>query len=188
METPAEAQPILPEYHLNQTLDALSGTNPIILTSFNQWAAVALDLYHSNSRAKFDFELDGVSSVVQLVWNSNFERGLMRERKHIAEDGGVALALFIMSVLLGYRYVLQSEIGEGVDYGFTKETLDPENFFKNCHFTEISGLLEEKGSNTLINRIKQKHEQITKGIRSKEICSVIVTHFQKPITVKENHL
>jgi len=93
-----------------------------------------------------------------------------------------------MAVLLGFKYVQQSEIGEGVDYGFQKEDPDPENFFKGCHYVEISGLLEENGSNTLANRIKIKHEQIEKGRRpNNNLSSVIVTHFQKPITIKEEH-
>ena len=175
------------EYHLNQIVERLKGASPEQLTVFNQWAAVALDRYHQNSSAIFEFIIDNKNRECNLCWNSNFPKAAMREEVKIAEDGGVSLAFFVMSVLLGYRYVQQSEIGEGVDYGFQINTPDPENFFKDCHHVEISGLLEERGGNTLASRVKYKHGQIDKGSRKNDPSSVIVTHFKKPITVKEIH-
>src|SRR5688572_15308563 len=121
-------------YHLDQTISKLQGASKEQLIVFNQWAAVALDLYHKNSTALFEFTFDKKNLKENVAWNSNFNKGLMRERKHIAEDGGVGLAFFLMSVLLKYRYVQQSEIGEGVDYGFQTKKPSSKNFFKNCHF------------------------------------------------------
>lgn len=179
--------PSITGYHLDQVLVLLGGASREQLIVFNQWAAVALDLYHSDSNASYHFLLDGTEMLTKLSWDSNFEKSAMRARKDIAEDGAISLAFFVMAVLLDYTYVHQSEIGEGVDYGFHKNRPSSENFFKDCHYVEVSGLLEENKSNTLASRIMRKHGQIDRGSRRTERTSVIVTHFQKPITVKENH-
>ena len=111
----------------------------------------------------------------------------MQERRKIAEEGAVAVAMFVMSILLDYKYLSQTEIGEGVDYQFQKEVPTTENFLAGSHYVEISGLLEENGTNTLLNRVRKKHEQINKGTRKDESSSVIITLFRNPATVKELH-
>ncbi len=175
------------EHHLNETLQNLKGPSKEQITVFNQWAARALDNFHSGSKADVTFILDGISSIVSLKWDSNFSKDAMNEKKKIAEEGGVSLAFFVMSVLLGYHYVQQTEIGTGVDYRFSEAIPDPLNFLGNSHFIEISAILEEGLTNTLKKRIVQKHKQINKGLRKNEESSVIVTLFTNPITVKETH-
>ena len=187
METPVVITPKIIEHHLDETISLLQGTTKEYLTTLNQWAAVGLDQYHQNSKATFEFQIDGESLSKILNWNSNFEKGAMREKKHIAEQGGVSLAFFVMTVLLGYRQVQQSEIGEGVDYGFQKEPRNDENFFAHCHYIEASGILDETPSNTLRRRIRVKHNQIGKGTRNREVSSIIITHFRQPVTIKQRH-
>jgi hypothetical protein len=174
-------------YHLNQTVNSLKGPSKEQIIVFNQWAAVGFNLFHQGSSAAMDFTVDKNPIKIKLSWDSEFSADAMKERKKIAEEGGVSLAFFIMSVLLGYKYLQQSEIGEGVDYRFQKEEPATDNFFADSHYVEISGLLEENGSNTLLNRIRDKHKQIGKGIRRDQPSSVIVTLFESPITVKELH-
>lgn len=113
----------------------------------------------------------------------------MREDKDIANHGGVSLAWFLMSVLLDYKYVEQSEIGDGVDYRFMKiEPKDDDlNFLENDHYIEVSGILEESKTNTLKGRIKSKHDQISRGGKRAESSSVIVTLFSAPTSVIEKH-
>lgn len=113
----------------------------------------------------------------------------MKEDKDIANHGGVAMAWFVMSVLLNYCYVEQTEIGDGVDYRFMKSepAEDELNFLDDYHYVEVSGILQESKTNTLIGRIKNKHEQIKKGGKRNEESSVIVTLFSEPKTVKESH-
>lgn len=106
----------------------------------------------------------------------------------MAEDGGVSLAMFVMSVLLDYKYVHQSEIGEGVDYRFKKEAPSDDNFLQEGHFIEVSGILEESPTNNLKTRMKSKHQQIISGSRSDEKSSIIVTIFERPFTIKEIHI
>lgn len=175
------------EYHLDQTKTSLQGPTIEQIIVYNQWAATALDRYHQNSQTRFSFTIDSKELEIVLNWNSEFSKDAMRERKNIAENGGVALAMFVMSVLLDYHYLQQSEIGEGVDYRFQKERPNSDNFMQDSHFIEISGLLEETAKNKLSNRIKDKHKQIDKGIRRNGYSSVIVTQFDKPLTIKETH-
>ena len=60
----------------------------------------------------------------------------------MANHGGVAIAMFVMSVLLGYSYVEQTEIGDGVDYNFMKHEPDENelNFLSSGHYVEVSGI------------------------------------------------
>ena len=113
----------------------------------------------------------------------------MKEDVDLANEGGVALAWFVMSVMLNYKYVEQSEIGDGVDYLF-KEAVpgdDDLNFLENYHFVEVSGILQESKTNTIKQRLKDKHAQINRGKKRNEPSSVIVTLFSEPKTIKEIH-
>lgn len=175
------------EYHLDQVVDNLKGASKEQIIVFNQWAAVGLNKYHQDSVAQFHFVIHGKETALKIRWNSDFEQASMRERKHIAEDGGVSIAFFIMTMLLDYKYVMQSEIGEGVDYSFHKLYPDDDNFYKDGHFIEISGILQQSETNTLEKRIKDKHAQIKKGSRKDGSSSVIVTLFNKPLAIKEIH-
>jgi hypothetical protein len=175
------------EYDLSETGTALLGPTPDQIVVFNQWAATALDRFHDGSKASFEFTIDGGKQVAILHWHSNFSKAAMQERRKIAEEGAVAVAMFVMSILLDYKYLSQTEIGEGVDYQFQKEVPTTENFLAGSHYVEISGLLEENGTNTLLNRVRKKHEQINKGTRKDESSSVIITLFSNPATVKELH-
>jgi hypothetical protein len=175
-------------YNLDQTLDALDGLPREQIKVHNYWAATAFDRYHQNSRAEIKFIIHGEITEGWLTWDSEFSKIAMRETKDIANNGGVAMAWFVMAVLLGYKYVEQSEIGDGVDYRFWKEDPDDDfNFLKDNHFVEVSGILEESKTNTLVGRVKQKHNQITRGSKHNETSSVIVTLFKEPITIKEIH-
>lgn len=175
------------EYHLDDTTKNLQGPSKEQIIVFNQWAAVALNKFHSNSKIGFEFNINGKITKHILNWNSDFSQDAMKEKTELANFGGVSLAMFVMSVLSDYKYVNQSEIGTGVDYGFQKSHPTSDNFFQDCHYVEISGLLKENGTNTLINRVKIKHQQIDKGSNKNEPSSVIVTLFEQPLTVKEKH-
>ena len=177
------------EYNLNQTVKNLSGPTKEHIIVHNYWAATAFDRYHKNSKAEIEFVIEGVSKKINLLWDSNFSKATMKEDKDIANHGGVAMAWFVMSVLLNYCYVEQTEIGDGVDYRFMKSepAEDELNFLDDYHYVEVSGILQESKTNTLIGRIKNKHEQIKKGGKRNEESSVIVTLFSEPKTVKESH-
>lgn len=177
------------KYHLDITKIKLAGPTTAQIESCNQWAATALDKYHFNSEADFEFEIHGILTKIKLAWDSNFSKAAMKEENDMANHGGVALAWFAMSTLLDYDYVEQSEIGDGVDYRFMKGVPNDDdlNFMDDFHYVEISGILQESGTNTLKARIKGKHEQIKRGGKRNESSSVIVTLFSQPKTVKEYH-
>jgi len=177
------------KYHLDTTKVKLKGPTQEQIITYNQWAATALDKYHSNSIAEIEFSIDGAETKAILEWDSNFSKAAMKEKKDMANHGGVAMAWFVMSVLKEFNYVEQSEIGDGVDYRFKTEEPDDDdlNFLDNFHYVEISGILEESNTNTLQGRIKDKHAQIEKGYKKDKESSVLVTLFKTPRTVKEIH-
>lgn len=177
------------EYSLNQTVEKLNGPSREHLIVHNQWAAVGLDKFHHNSNTEFEFYIDGEIKRAKLNWNSDFPKSTMKEEIDIANHGGVALAWFVMSVLLDYGYVEQTEIGDGVDYRFMKSIPDDDdlNFMEDFHHVEISGILQESKTNTIERRIKEKHNQISRGSKREQQSSVIVTLFSEPKTVKEIH-
>lgn len=177
------------KYHLDITKTKLRGPTQEQIVTCNQWAATAFDIFHSDSKAEIEFSIDGSSLKTMLEWDSQFSKAAMKEKIDMANHGGVAMAWFVMSVLLEYGYVEQSEIGDGVDYRFKKIEPDDDdlNFLDDYHYVEISGILQESKTNTLKGRIKDKHEQINRGGKSGKPSSVIVTLFNAPTTVKEIH-
>lgn len=177
------------EFTLSQTLEKLKGPSKEHLIVNNQWATIGLDRFHQNSTTEIEFLIDGDSRKVKISWDSNFSKSTMKEEIDIANHGGVAMAWFVMSVLLDYGYVEQTEIGTGVDYRFMKDEPNDDdlNFLNNYHYVEISGILEESRSNTLNGRLKTKHSQIGRGSKRDMPSSVIVTLFCEPKTVKEIH-
>jgi hypothetical protein len=179
----------LQEFHLDVVKEKLKGPTEAQIISYNQWAATALDKFHTDSTAVVHFDIEGEISEVRLNWDSGFSKAAMREKKDMANFGGVAMAFFVMSVLKDYSYVEQTEIGDGVDYRFKMQepSDDDLNFLNDYHFVEISGILEESQTNTLSRRIKEKHSQIDSGEKHNEASSVIVTLFNQPKIVKEIH-
>lgn len=177
------------EYHLDQTQDYLNGPPKEQIIAKNYWAAVGLDRFHKDSKAEIDLLLNGETKRVLLKWNSNFSKATMREDVDIANEGGVALAWFVMSVMLNFKYVEQTEIGDGVDYMFIEIVPEDDdlNFLDNHHYVEVSGILEESKTNTVAKRLLLKHNQINRGKKKNEPSSVIVSLFSKPLTVKEIH-
>jgi len=177
------------EYNLNQTVEKLRGPSKEHLIVHNQWAAIGLDKFHQDSTAEIEFILEGIIKKVRLSWNSNFPKSTMKEEIDIANHGAVALAWFVMSVLMDFGYVEQTEIGDGVDYRFmqSEPSDDDLNFMEDYHYVEISGILQESKTNTLKCRIKEKHDQINRGGKREKPSSVIVTLFSEPKTVKEIH-
>ena len=176
--------------HLNETIDKLKGPTREQIIVGNQWAVTALERYHKEGMAKFEFEIDGICHSSKITWDSAYSRAAMQERVDMANHGAVAMAMFLMSVFLDYTYVEQTEIGEGTDYRFMKAAPaeDDLNFMQGGHYIEVSGLLEESQSNTLSGRIKDKHQQIRKGRGIRKEASVIITLFRQPKTVKEVHV
>lgn len=177
------------ELNLSQTIYKLKGPSREHLIVHNQWAAVGLDKFHENSTAEFEFIIDGESLKYKLTWDSDFSKATMKEDVDIANHGAVAMAWFVMAVLLDYNYVEQTEIGDGVDYRFMKNEPDDDdlNFLVDYHNVEVSGILINSETNTLARRIREKHEQITRGGKRDDTSSVIITLFCEPKTVKETH-
>ncbi|HTC00546.1 MAG TPA: hypothetical protein VK705_07675 [Ferruginibacter sp.] len=177
------------QYHLDLTKTKLNGPTTAQIICHNQWAATALDRYHTGSKTVIELSVDGTAIKAGLEWDSNFSKAAMKEDKDMANHGGVAMAWFIMSVLLDYNYVEQSEIGDGVDYRFKKVEPDDDdlNFLDDYHYIEVSGILQESKTNTLKGRIKDKHDQINRGGKRDKPSSVVVTLFNAPATVKEVH-
>lgn len=175
--------------HLDLTTKKLKGPTQEQIITCNQWAATAFDIFHPESNAEIEFNIDGSIVKAILEWDSNFSKSAMKEKIDMANHGGVAMAWFVMSVLENYSYVEQSEIGDGVDYRFKVVEPDDDdlNFLDDFHYVEISGILEESKTNTLKGRINYKHEQIQKGGKRDKSSSVIVTLFKTPTTVKEIH-
>lgn len=178
------------KHHLNETLAILKGPTQAQITVNNQWAAVALDKFHKKSNSIVNLIIDGSKQVIDLSWDSGFSKVAMKEETYMAYHGGESMAFFVMSVLCGYKYVEQTEIGTGVDYCFSKDVPEEDNlnFLGDGHSVEISGILKETKNNTLKNRVKDKHQQIEKGGNAMSDSSVIVTLFSEPQIIKEVHL
>jgi hypothetical protein len=181
--------PPMKSHNLNETVLKLKGPTQEQITVGNQWAAVALDKFHIDSKAKIKITNEKKEEFIFLHWDSKFSSAAMKENVDMANHGGVAIAFFIMSVLSDYKYVEQSEIGDGVDYRFKNDEPNDDdlNFLDDFHYVEVSGILQESKTNTLKKRIKTKHDQIKKGRKKDKSSSVIVTLFSEPQTVREIH-
>lgn len=178
-------------FHLDDTLQTLSGPTKEQIKVKNQWAVTAFRKYHTSDTLLISMKIDNAERKIELKFDTSFSSSAMKEDIDKAHHGGESMAWFLMSVILGYKYLVQTEIGEGCDYRFSKEipSDDDLNFLSNeFENIEISGILEESNTNTVQSRINKKHKQINKGTRSSEPSSIIVTLFKNPLVVKEKHI
>ncbi|MEP7268493.1 MAG: hypothetical protein ABI844_12770 [Saprospiraceae bacterium] len=178
------------EYLLSDTLKHLTGPSKEQIIVNNQWASVAFGKYHANNIVKIKLLVNEGNEHFQLKLESSFSKAAMKEEKYMAFHGAESLAWFLMSVLNGYKYLSQSEIGEGCDYRFYKDIPNDANLnflSEEFEFIEISGIMEESKTNTIRIRLKQKHLQLTKGTKRDEPSSIIVSLFKQPTIVKVKH-
>ena len=130
---------------------------------------------------------EGLSHQILLEWDSAFNPEMMVEVRDISNFGGISLALFYMCVLNGYRRCRQSEQGEGVDYYFSKGTADNQDLFgTDGVYVEISRTCTP-GKAEILERVRKKHEQISRGSRSNEKTAVIVSSLPEKCTTYESH-
>lgn len=183
----SETDLAIEEYHLNTTTEKLQGASKELLIVNNQWAAVGLDQAHKASKANFEISLNGVTQTIALNWDSNFPKDAMKSKHNIAEFGGVSLACFVMCQIYDYNFLVQTEIGEGVDYWFTRIEEPTEDVLeREGLYIEISGILDGQQAD-IDKRIKKKHSQIDNGTHGSEPSAVIVSCLNMAKTAFEYH-
>jgi hypothetical protein len=70
-------------------MEKLKGPTNAQIISHNQWAATAIDKYHFDSKATFEFDIEGIKTSASLSWDSEFSKSAMKEEKDMANHGGV---------------------------------------------------------------------------------------------------
>jgi len=144
-------------------LDALSIDIPIITSD-------AAGFYKENCMVCFDNQghLSGVELSVddrgnndnfEVMWTGNITeqlRNSYRDLVRATEVGACAIALLLVRELTNYTVVKQAAIGTTVDYFLSSDYKDDTLIFNESARLEVSGILIERGRNTVQARIQSK--------------------------------
>lgn len=150
---------------------------------FVEGCILALERQGHESGVILQIEGD-INASFELKWSKSPKQGGWQEPKVIAENGGIAIAFFLILELTEFEIIQQAVIGTGIDYwlGYkeTSDKYDAVNFL-NARL-EISGMNNEPRS-VLNNRVRQKIKQTRFSDHLEIPAYIIVTEFGKPISM-----
>ena len=127
-------------------------------------------LEHHNHKSGVILKLDGSQAPRQspaLVWQAGLPANAPQAHADLqdaTEDGAVAIAVLLVAKYTDYRVITRAAKGNGFDYYLGKQAAsDSFNFLADATAQlEVSGILEEKGSNTRRRRLAQKRRRLQK--------------------------
>ena len=113
-----------------------------------------------------DFDID----TLQRVYNQD----------DAVEHGAEAITFLLVREITPFTAIKRAVTGEGIDYWLGYDNGDAQNLFlKSDARLEISGILRERGSNTVKNRLKAKIKQTAPTDHSFPVY-ISVVEFSKP--------
>jgi hypothetical protein len=117
-----------------------------------------------------------------LQWTTGISLAGYKEPVKFTEHGAEAIAFLLAQKRTRFKVLEEALIGTGFDYwlGYpsTHPKYDPKNFLRAR--LEVSGILEETGSNTLAKRIAQKKKQVSVTDDLKLPAYIAITEFSTP--------
>lgn len=95
------------------------------------------------------------------------------------EFGAEAIAFFITTTYTQYERVLRSSTTTGIDYWLGYKSPELDFPFQRAARLEVSGIMEEKGTNTLDRRINAKFKQTKQSDNTSLPVYVVVVVFNR---------
>jgi len=103
------------------------------------------------------------NEAYQVYWSGEVTRELIRAYADLVqatESAACAIALLIIQELTEFTGVEQATRGTTVDYYLAPQNRGGDLIFNRAARLEASGILEEKGTNTVERRIKDKVKRL----------------------------
>jgi len=105
------------------------------------------------------------NETYQVYWSGEVTRELIRAYADLVqatEPAACAIALLLIQELTELTGVEQATRGTAVDYYLAPKNRDDDLIFNRAARLEASGILEEKGTNTVERRIKEKARRLNR--------------------------
>ena len=130
----------------------------------------AADFYKQNCMVCFDSQghRSGVglnvvykdsNEIYHICWSDEVTGELIRAYADLVEatqKAACAIALLLIQTLTEFTAIEQSTRGTTIDYYLALQNQDGDLIFNRAARLEASGILEEKGTNTVERRVKEK--------------------------------
>lgn len=135
---------------------------------------------HSSSTVltPYEHQQNMVSADLLIDWSTEITANILssyRDENRVTDHGAMCIALLLASKLTEFDYVETSQKGDGVDFWLSKgDDIDMSARL------EISGIRQEKGTNTVRNRLKIKFSQTAQSDNSNIPVFVSIIEFSKP--------
>ena len=146
-----------------------------------QACTVCLDNQNHSSGVQMNLISSNGNKVVNLTWNSIIDNQVKRnwsDLQEATEYGATAIAIKLVETESTSSCIERSSKGTGFDYWLGDE--DNIGIFQRKERLEISGILKENGTNTLMKRVKSKSKQTTTSISTGLNAHICVVEFGSP--------
>jgi hypothetical protein len=161
--------------------DTLLNISPVQCDGYSEGCIVALEAQGKQTGVKLKVTGDAESEYL-LNWKKKVNKNGWKEPIKFTESGAVAISFFLTRKLTEFNVIEEALIGTGVDYWLGYDDTHP-NFdklnFINAR-VEISGILEEKGTNTLEARVRKKMVQTEQSDSTKLPAYVSIIEISTP--------
>lgn len=166
-------------------LDALSIDIPVITSDaagfYIESCMVCIDNQGHMSGVELSVDDRGNNERFELMWAGNVTeqlRNSYRDLVRATDFGACAIALLLVGELTNYSVVKQAAIGTTVDYFLSSDYNDDTLIFNDSARLEVSGILSEKGRNTVRARIQSKLRRLQPSAILPAL--IIVVEFSHP--------
>lgn len=171
----SETEPKKEPFHLSTLSDICECLSPVECAYWAEGCGVALE--NAKHTSPVDLSIAGAHEEnVSIAWKQVKKSGSWKNPIDSAHFGGLAIAVLVIKRATPYKFIEQSFGGTGIDY-YVGDDVGP-NFIKAR--LEISGIGEEKGSNTVARRLATKTAQSKRSDDSGMPAYVVVTEFKGP--------
>jgi len=147
------------ELDLDSLVTGIPAMTPACAGYFKEACMVCLDSQDHSSGVGLSVDWGGDNEDLTVRWLDTVDsqtRAAHRDLRKATDPAACAIALLLVRELTDYTAIEQAVIGTTVDYFLARQPLDDTLMFNCTARLEASGILKEKGSNTVEARVKEK--------------------------------
>ena len=151
------------------------------------YEAILICLEHHNHQSGVKCDLNNLDEKIytlEITWTGQTSEQTRRawgEPRNAVEDGAVGVAYLTVPQFTEYSVIERANIGNGLDYwlGY-KEDVARSQFLPKARL-EVSGILEQRYSSAIQQRVKEKLEQTKRSDNTELPAYVVVAEFSRPV-------
>jgi len=149
---------------------------------YKQNCMICLDNQRHKSGVRLKVKhYDDSDVVFQVLWDDEVTDELRRAYADLVratENAACAIALLLVREITDFTAIEQASRGTTIDYYLSYREETDELIFNHAARLEVSGILQEDGSNTIDGRIKGKQRRLKPGLPT----FIIVVEFSYPMS------